>query len=173
MAPALQTSHSPAAYRLLMSPETVIVKQATEYERNRCIAMVSLTILSPAFLQPMRQKLPAEFQLEFGGPELWAGHFRVFGEDDTNEELEYTPPPFKKSRSASSSPALAPRGLFAASPGAGASAGASAVISAVPVPAAALTTEPDYIVAAAVNLKENVNVSKPKAAGKGKGTVKP
>jgi len=156
-----------------MSPETVIVKQATEYERNRCIAMVSLTILSPAFLQPMRQKLPDDFLLEFGGPALWSGNFRVFGEDDTNEELEYTPPPFKKTRSASSSPAMAPRGLFPSSPGAGTSASAGAVVSAEPVPAAA-TPEPDYIVAAAVNLKENVNVSKPKATDKkGKGTVKP
>ncbi len=171
MSQALQTSHSPVAYRLLMSPETVIVKQATEYERNRCIAMVSLTILSPAFLQPMRQKLPDDFLLEFGGPALWSGNFRVFGEDDTNEELEYTPPPFKKTKSASSSPAMAPRGLFASSPGAGTSASAGAVVSAEPVPATAPPEEPlpDYIVAAGVNLDENVPKGKPtkaKPAGK-------
>ncbi|KAK3289318.1 hypothetical protein CYMTET_3217 [Cymbomonas tetramitiformis] len=58
---------------------------------------------------PMKQKLPDDFLLEFGGPRLWSGNFKVFGDDDTNEEMEYTPPPFKKTKSTSSSPSIAPR----------------------------------------------------------------
>ena len=160
MSPALQTSDNPAACRLLMSPETVIIKQATEYERNRCIAMVSLTVLSPAFLQPMRQKLPEDFLLEFGGPALWSGNYKVFGEDDTNEELEYTPPPFKKTRSTSSSPAMAPRGLFVSSPGAGPSESAGAVLSTAPVAASVAAPVPPM----PGNLEENVPRTKAAAA---------
>ena len=157
------------AYRLLISPETVLVKQASEYERNRNIAQVSLTIISTAFLKPMVQTLPADFTLEFGAPATWRANFKVFGEDDTDVAEEYTPPPFKKTKSASTTPTLTPIGLFGARgtttaldpPQNAVSAGPSAAAPAELNP----PPEPDHIVAAAVHLKENVGKPKPPRKG--------
>ncbi|KAK3237893.1 hypothetical protein CYMTET_52062 [Cymbomonas tetramitiformis] len=124
--------------------------------------------MSPAFLQPMVQRLPADFTLEFGAPATWRANYKVFGEDDTDVAEEYTPPPFKKTKSAASTPTGAPIELFATrratyaghlgSPAHGAaSAGPSAVAPAEPI----LPQEPDHVVVAAVHLKENAVKQKP------------
>ncbi|KAK3237476.1 hypothetical protein CYMTET_52451 [Cymbomonas tetramitiformis] len=124
--------------------------------------------MAPAFLQPMVQRLPADFTLEFGAPTTWRANYKVFGEDDTDVAEEYTPPPFKKTKSAASTPTGTPIELFATrratyavdlgSPAHGAaSAGPSVVAPAEPI----LPQEPNHIVVAAVQLKENAVKQKP------------
>ncbi|KAK3267087.1 hypothetical protein CYMTET_24332 [Cymbomonas tetramitiformis] len=121
---------------------------------------VSLTILSPTFLQPMVQKLTTKFTLEFGAPATGRGNYKVVGDDDT--------PPFKKTKFVSSSPSLTPMSLFAsrAASGAAADAGPSVGATAPILPTTPPEREPNHIVATTVNLRENVAKAKPSAQRK-------
>ncbi|KAK3234717.1 hypothetical protein CYMTET_55035 [Cymbomonas tetramitiformis] len=159
----LSYASASGAYRCLISPESVHIKEATEYERNRNIAQIALTVLSPSFLVPMVQRLPEDFTIEFGPPATWKFNYKVFGDDATNEEEMYTPPPFEKTKSASTTPTLNPSALFSAgASGSGAAAAQALVVTPV--------VEADDIVAAAINLRENVAPAKGKAS-KGKAKI--